>query len=320
MKNIIPLLFPAFLCIVCFFYFDYLPFGRASNTDSQFLESLGKNMEQPAAAKLLKAAAEQLEKHISVDANIRLKLTFCGSDYSGSGFYIEKRNDTQLNNDFVDRLFRMEIRFHPSIADSSLNESNTMKVVCDGDSVWKYSIIEGENKFQRFEIGKISEAISKSERAGELNILSKLPSLGSLGGTIREIQNVYDFNTGVVENVELGSSEFPALKIRTTMKKEYVDRMLATAGTRKEDIRRAEKQIPVGIAVYLGQDDYFPYRIEYFSGPIGSIAWEEPSTQQDFYKVRLNEMNISTDRFQNTPPEGMSSKDETDAYIDSLNL
>ncbi len=325
MKYIIFVIASLFLCFACFSYVSRSSVRFAFGNEFDNHSPTGESLSNARGDQLIDLAIEQFEQVRTIDANVRLKVSLFSNDYIGNGVYLEKRNAESGRNtdsEFVKRLFLLLLKFQPSSTTFAGAESSTLKVVCDGKNVWKYSQIEGKKQLQRVEVDKLLEAITKSGHLRDMGDLCKLPSLGSLEGTLVELADHYSFAGGTVENVKIGNPSFEVWKLTASMKKEKLEKTLTALGDKNLDLEKEGTQLPTTVVLYLGKDDFFPYRIDYFNGPTERIDWSNPYIQQEYLKVAINDGDISYERFEFRPSGESVTLEErgTENYIEKLGL
>ncbi|MGL6225768.1 MAG: hypothetical protein ACRC10_03970 [Thermoguttaceae bacterium] len=293
-----------------------LVFGNDSGEQGDTKQQLSED--------LMQVVLQRLATLQTVDANMRLKVALFGNEYRGSGIYLEKRDqddETSSNDQLLRRLFLLELKFQSNSAAQPGNDSNTLKIVCDGVYVWKYSSTEG---LYRVEINQLLEAIAQSDRKTEFENpgdMGKMPGLGGLEGTLRSMKGMYAFSRGTVESTQLGSQAFGVWKITAPMKEDILKRMMQSLGVKEATPQTVQVQIPTAVALYVGKDDFFPYRIDYFQGPYDEIDWNRPYIQQELFNVALNSGGISNSRFQYTSGESIILEEKgTEKYIQKLGL
>lgn len=327
-KNKRALLIPAifgFLTILlaCLSYFYYFSteqvFGDGENRVSRSFQE--KN---PNGRVLIQEAVKEFERRRTIDAIIRLKVNVFGEEYTGNGFYLEKKSGRSYYSDQNHRLFLMEMKYQPNSLSSPGTESSTLKVVCTGKEVWKYSNIEDNKQLQRIDLEKLDEHFANSGKTNEWGDAGRLPYLGGLEGTLLQVDQFYSLGDARIEESMLGTPEFSVWKISASLKKEKMEPMFEAASQLKKKKRKVQfgDHLPLGITVYLGKEDLFPYRIEYYSGTNEGADWNNPIIKQDFLKVAINGLgDVANTRFEYFPPPGVIVDDTaTEVYAKKLGI
>ncbi len=257
---------------------------------------------------LLKTASAAIESRETVSAKLRYEAQLFGQRLLGSGSYVEQRPGR-------DYLFRLELRFQLGDSPSSLVN------VCDGRYLWEYRSTGGKSELSRVDIVRAWRAL---ERAGEPLAAHHAMTLPGLGGVPRLLHGLdRHFEFGPAQRGKWSNPPVIVWRIEGQWRRDPLMRMLpdqaAAIAEGRFDLRRLPPQVPDKVVCYIGEADWFPYRIEFRRQ---SAQAAEPSTDQcllavDFYDIRFDEpIDPSLLRYQ--PPSDTEFSDQTESFIQRL--
>ena len=280
--------------------FSALPTG-SGETDSLYREMLSS-----------------VEGAISISARVRQQVNLFGQEYNASGTYDELKT-TEFRGKGAVR-FRLDMQLQSPGDAKEVNSNNSLTIVCDNtyNYIYRFYSVEGENHLERIEIKRLVEAIEKQGRNDIQTEVGSMFGLGGLAGMLREMRNRYDFNTAPVKTpIQEKNSVMDVWKIRGQLKPEIVASFAATVTGKKPSI---PKHTPTAIDVYIGVDDRFPYRFDYFWTADGTESTGEPFAYLLFYNLILHDGNISETIFDYRPPANILSEDVdvTDQVINRM--
>jgi len=272
---------------------------------------------------VIEQAIEQFQQIKTISADIvRLKCHFFGNEYSGSGYYLEKRLPAPRETTVSPNLFLLVLgSFQADSFSNSEHSSSTLKVTATGTDIWKFSSIEDERSVKRIDLTKLQDILAKSQRkngsAGKPQSagLGELTSLGGLEGTLIQIAKFYDFDSAVVESTQLGSEEKLAVwKVSAKLKPAPLKAMIASYGGDKVIAKHGGGHIPSAVSIYFGKEDFFPYRICYFGGVKENPFSDPPSVDLEYLKVSINGHDISNEMFEYRGTENVFVDDVSEIY------
>jgi len=262
---------------------------------------------------LLAAAVRMLESRESISAQIRHEVHLFDKHLVGLGVYLEQRSGR-------DQLFRVEMRIQLGDKSSSLVQ------VCDGRYLWTYQNMPSEGKLSRVDLLRVLRTIQRSEKIenqGDVNILS---GIGGLPKLLRGLDAAFDFNT--VEQGRWGQRKLPVWRLQGQWKRQQLAKLLpqqrgAIEKGAPTDLSKLAEHLPDHVVLLLGQEDLFPYRIEYRRMlPERPGQVNEPTSRalvtMDLFEVTINAA-IDPMRFVYNPGESEVA-DQTDAFLASLGV
>jgi hypothetical protein len=243
------------------------------------------------------AAANQLQ---SVQARIRYHANMFGSQTVGAGIYLQQRLGDQ-------RQFRLELK--TAVGQQLL----TFQQVCDGKYVWQYRdsfnkpISDKTNPnnpdadsadrptIARIDLTKVRQILQDSDRKVKIDALGQL-AVGGMPKLLDGLKRSFRFN-----RVEAGGLDTLPVWIAAgawlpealaPVSKELAQQ---AAWDLPLDLKLLPPQLPEQVWLFVGQDDLFPYRIEFrrrgrSQGRGAGAAEAEMQTMVtvEFYEVRLN--------------------------------
>jgi hypothetical protein len=262
---------------------------------------------------LLAAAIRTLDARQSVSATIRYEANLFDKQLVGSGSYLEQRHDGQ-------RLFRLQLRTQIGDQQSSLLQ------VCDGRFLWIYRKLPSETNLGRIDVARATRAIQEAASPPGQAGTALLPGLGGLPKLLGGLDASFDFT--VVEQGRWGRPKQPVWRLEGQWKQPQLVRLLPS---QKEAILRGEpanlaklpEHVPDRVVLLLGQDDLFPYRIEYCrTRPEKSDQPDAPTSRplvtMDLFEVSIN---VPIDPGQFVYPAGKDQPvDETEGFLQTLGV
>jgi len=269
---------------------------------------------------VIKQAIEQFRTVQTIESKVRLECHFFGERYRGHGAYFEKRLPMVSEPDVSANRFLLDLQFQ---ADSFLswgNRSSKLKIVATGSDVWKYTEIEDEKRQERVDLAKLQDVLAKSHKGnGNTNSSQsigwgELTSLGGLEETLIQIAKFYDFDSASVESESLGSENLAIWKVSAKLKPDRLQAMIDSYGGNKAVAKHGGEHIPAAVCLYIGKEDFFPYRICYFNGIKENPFNNPPGIDLEYRDVSINGNDIPTSRFDFKGVENVFINDITEDY------
>jgi hypothetical protein len=264
----------------------------------------------PRAETLLRAAIQTLETRDSISAKVRQEVHLFGKRPVGSGAYLQQRT---ARGD----LMRWEMVWQ-------LGELSTSLVqVTDGEYLWIHSSLS-DPPLTRIDARRVAEKLGDLRTPGISVDMGGPVGMGGFVRLLRTLDEHFEFHAA--QPGRWGRQKQPVWRLQGTWKPQRLAELLPgqrEAALRGEpvDLAQLSEQLPAEVALLLGQEDLFPYRIEYRRKERHQ-APEEPAgrlmTAIDFYEVSIN-VPIDPARFRYHPGK-MPWSDGTEAYIQSFGL
>ena len=252
----------------------------------------------------------------SISARVRQQINLFGQEYNASGTYDELKT-TELRGKGAVR-FRLDMQVQSPGDAKDVNAGNSLTIVCDNtyNTIYRFFTVEGENRLEKIDVKRIVEAIEKQGRTDIPTEVGSMFGLGGLAGMLLEMRNRYDFNTIPVKTpIEEKNGSVTVWKIRGRLKPELVTALMEVTAGKKQQI---PKHTPTAIDIYIGIDDRFPYRFDYFWTADGSEPTGKPFAYLMFYNLILHGSNISETVFDYRPPANIPPEDVTDRVINQM--
>ena len=266
---------------------------------------------QPQA--VLQSAIRTLERRPTVKAKIRHQVNLFDKNLAGFGSYLEQR---YLGKQFS----RMELVIQLRGQTSSLTQ------VCDGRFLWTYRKLGDESKLTRIDVDRVAEHLGKARMvAGDGQGI--LPGLGGLSQVLRGLNRSFDFTTA--EPGRLGKQQRPVWRLVGQWKPEWLVEILPdqeeAVRRGRADLSKLPEHVPDRVVLMLGQEDEFPYRIEYRrrvpKDDIEYIDGGRVLVTMEFLEVYSpNPADVDHDRSFTYNPGDLKPSDRTQRLLDSLGV
>lgn len=291
----------------------------------------------PTPGEILQTSVTRMEEQRSLSAKIGIRVSTGEMELGGNGKY-EELKDKETGEESKDRkdcfgatsLFRLHLELpRLDAAPEEGGEDNLLDIVCDKNTLWTYTSIEGEKKLSELKLTemastlaqtKVNEPETKKLAASGLSLptpLSGFPGLGGIGGLLRQLTVWYDFSDEVKQVSMKGKKgTLQAWKLTGRFKEEaYAKTSENLLGDNPGERKPALNRVPAVVEVYIGRADAFPYRFRYFSG-FDSKKQREIMTL-DFTDVCENHVSVVPENFVYIPG-GLTSTDKTRNYIEGI--
>ena len=279
-------------------------FGSFFLFDSTQAQPQKTNLSQHSGTTVIRKAIEHFRTVKTIDSKVRMKCRFFGEEYTGYGFYHEKRLASIQKPAVSPNLFLLVLKIQVDSLSNPENSSSTLKMVANGSYFWKYTNIGNEQRSERVNLETLYDIIAKSNKGNgkdeksQIADIGGLTSLGGLEGTLMQMEKFYDFENAVVENSKLGSENISVWKVSAKLKPARFEAMnnAMTAGKKSGEMRE-KTHIPAAMSVYFGKEDLFPYRISYYGGVKENPFDDSPNIDLEYWNVSINGDDIATSTF-----------------------
>ena len=223
-----------------------------------------------------------LDADSSIAARVRLHADMFGNQMIGAGVYLQQGTGEG-------RETRLELKLPVG------DRLATYQQICDGKYLWQLNDVNDKPQLTRIDVEHVKQASADG--------LMKRPSdsLAALlqGGLPKFVQNLR--RSFAFVHAEAGQLDtLPVWIVQGVWRPEALapiapELAKQAAEGRALDLNKLPAQMPEQVLLYLGQDDYFPYRIEYRRRPTkpgknGAAASSSmsPILIIELYEVRLN--------------------------------
>ena len=260
---------------------------------------------------LLQSAIRTLERRPTIKAEIRHQVNLFDKNLPGFGKYQEQR---YLGKQFS----RMELVIQLTGQTSSLLQ------VCDGRFLWTYRKLGDEAKLTRVDVDRVMEHLGKAHATADIG-QGMLPALGGLSQVLRGLNRSFDFTTA--EPGRLGKQQRPVWRLVGRWKPERLVEILPdrekAVHRGRADLSKLPGHVPDRVVLMLGQEDEFPYRIEYRrQGPEDDIKYRgvgRALVTMEFYDVYSPDpADVDHERSFTYNPGDLEYSDRTQRLLDSL--
>jgi len=295
--------------LFCLIYFVFF-----TNTNRLFAQ----NIASPSlgdADSLFREMLSSVEGAISISASIRQQINMFGTEFHGSGAYHELKTP-EIHGKEMTR-FRVELQIQSPATSKEVGNPNSLTIVCDRtyQYIYRYISLENEKRLERIEIKRLTDALEAAHRSDLPTEVGSMFGLGGLAGMLREIRNQYDFTESPVRTqIGEGNSTINVRKIRGQLKPKIVEQLTAAVNGKKQKI---PNHIPTTLDIFIGDDDRFPFRFDYYWTSDASPATGERFGYLLFYNQVLHDP-ISETMFDYFPSENLSPVDVTDGVIGEI--
>lgn len=262
---------------------------------------------------LIERVAKTLDAHQAIIARLRQRVDLFGRQLIGTGRYLQQESA-------VGRQVRLELK------NGIGEEITTLEQVCDGKYLWQFSDLREEPIITRIDMLRVRQALAENPRRAAAVSMTDLGLYG-LPALIDGLRRTFRF-----DRVEAGKLDvMPVWVLTGTWQPdalEFISKDLAKQAVAGErlDLKKLPPQVPEEVQLYVGQDDLFPYRIEFRRRPSSqgrggkgaddSSAPLAPVVIVELYEVRLN-APIDPRHFEYQPGK-LEWYDATENYLKPL--
>ena len=262
----------------------------------------------------------------TIESDLRIETFVDGKAYTSIGRYEEQALSNTTPNTFLRSMYRLEVYFSMNSPMPNDSEPNRMTLVCHPseetgkNQITRYTSIEGVKSFSTVNLTTVERRFQAANREAMFAQISEVKNWGGLSGMMRQICRFYKFSTPTQETLH---DEQPILtwKLTGAMQNIHIKELLPRFGDLDKE-GRYPADFPSDVEIWLGQHDYFPYRIRYLRRTSEKSTPKQLLFQESFYKVTLNGTPLPASKFAPlTPPEGVFSvQDDTENFIRVLGL
>ena len=316
--------------------------------EGSFSPSPAKGEGSGQAEALLDQVAASVDRFDSISARVRQQIDLFDNQILGTGLYFQQGHAQQ-------RLTRMEVR------SQSGERATTMLEVCDSRNLWTFHGTPGGSTVSRIDFERVEKAFADAAaaRAAQLRdfqVRERLAQPGRNSARIEQIAPLPDrpaasglpkLLDGLRDNFQFERTtpgrlgEMPVWIVEGVWKPARLiaavpDQKANIEAGRPIELKKLPPQLPERVVIEVGQQDLFPYRIQYLRrAKSGSTAntesdssWAEPMTAHEGYRalvilelfdVHVN-VQIDPRQFTFQAPAGTQVSEATDGYLKSLNL
>ncbi len=262
-----------------------------------------------------------LESHSFVSAKILLEGHLFDKHLVGQGVYLQQRSGRQL-------LMRLELRMQHGEQTSSLVQ------VCDGQTLWERQNLLGDEKRSRIDVARAAQGLERAEEPALQGEAGFLPGLGGLPRLLRGLDAACDFTSAEEDLLKVGNYQIPVWKLHGRWKS---DRLLKLLGkpeqdaepeqgakpSRPPDLKKLPPHVFDRVILMLGQEDLFPYRIEYRRTVAGKALRSDTRPSRALMTTQLYDVvldaPVDPSRFRYNPGQ-LDYPERTVGFLHSLGI
>ncbi len=260
------------------------------------------------AEQLLAQAIAMLERCPAFAAKTRQSVYLYGKHLVGSGDYLEYRQDG------IHR-FRIELKMQIG------EELRSLQLVCDGRYLWRSESYQGRGSAERVDLARIARAVEGQTQPLSPDQLLWRTRLGGLSKLLRNLRDHFCF-TAVVPTAL--ADQTPVFRLEGSWRPDRLASLIHSEGVRVQIGKRTgdlPEHIPDRVALFLGRDDLFPFRIEYRRRCASLLPGEEEeriTVAMDLFEVSFHPA-VNPSRFTFTPGN-LEHSDQTDRFLERLGV
>ncbi len=245
-----------------------------------------------------------MENHRFISFRIRQQGELFGRQITGEGRYFELRQGP------IPRI-HLELTMEVGPVSTSLVQ------VCNGTTLWTYRKLPNSESLSKVDAVRAITALEQA--AGKLprDAIASSPGLGGLARLIRGLNARFEFTSVTAD--QLGG--LPVWKLSGGWKSAELARLLpkqkdAIEKGRLPDLAGLPGQLPDNVTLFLGQEDCFPFRIDY----LRSVPRSSPRCLMglEFFELNFNGP-IDASQFLFTPCN-LDIIDCTEEFVRSLGV
>ena len=237
-----------------------------------------------------------------ISARIKQQGELFGHQITGEGRYYELRQGPIP-------------RIHLELTVEVGSVSTSLVQVCNGATFWTYRKLPDGESLSKLDAVRAITALEQA--AGKLprEAIASSPGLGGLGRLMRGLNAQFEFTSVAADQLD----GLPVWKLSGGWKPAQLARLLpkqkeAIEKGRPPDLTRLPDHLPDSVTLFLGQDDCFPFRIDY----LRSVPKSSPRCLMslEFFELNFNGP-IDSGQFLFTPGN-LEIIDRTEEFVRSL--
>jgi hypothetical protein len=262
---------------------------------------------------IVQNAADALAKHQSISARVRFHVDAFGYRPIGQGTYLQQGLGAE-------RKVRWELK-------TSVGEQISLwQQICDGKYLWLLTEFSPEQRsLDRIDLRTVRQALEKASNTADKPLSFKADlAIGGLPQVAESLRKSFRFTRAEAGQLD----QLPVWIVTGSWRPEVlkpIAKELAEQAAKGNslDLKKLPPQMPEEVHLYLGQDDLFPYRIDYRRRGAGQGRGGEGSADEmksmvlvELYEVRLNDA-INPREFEYDP---QSYSEATEGYLKTLGV
>ena len=251
---------------------------------------------------LLDSAVRAVETPRFISARIKQQGEMFGQQITGEGRYFELRQGPIP-------------RIHLELTVEIGSVSTSLVQICNGATFWTYRKLPNGETLSKIDAMRAITALEGARGKLPREAIASSPGLGGLGRLMRALNSRFEFTSVVAD--QLGG--LPVWKLGGGWKPAQLARLLpnqaeAMRKGRPPDLTALPAQLPDSVTLFLGQEDCFPFRIDY----LRSVPKSSPRRLMglEFFELNFNGP-IDSGQFLFTPGT-LEIMDRTEEFVRSL--
>ena len=223
-----------------------------------------------------------MARHTSVDAKVRQQATLFGEHLVGSGSYLQQGRGT-------DMLVRFELRMQVAGQVGSLLE------VGDGRYLWRDQQMPSGRNVSRIDLRHVFTRLEQEQgvapHGGLVMLMGQHLAMGGLPKLLASLADNFEFSAPVESRI----GELPVYVLRGVWQRDKLVEVIqgGTGAGKTVNVESPPDHLPYDVLLLVGQDDLFPYVIEYRGKVLrresgtGNHGGRETLVRMQLYEVRL---------------------------------
>ncbi len=223
-----------------------------------------------------------MARHTSVDAKVRQQAGLFGESLVGSGSYLQQGLGT-------DMLVRFELRMQVAGQVGSLLE------VGDGRYLWRDQQMPSGRKVSRIDLRHVFARLEQEQgvapRSGLVMSMGQHLAMGGLPKLLASLADSFEFSAPVKSRI----GELPVYVLRGVWHRDKLAEVIqGHAGAGKPDnVASLPDHLPYDVLLLVGQDDLFPYVIEYRGKVLPQATGTgNPGRRETLVRMQLHEVRL----------------------------
>jgi hypothetical protein len=251
---------------------------------------------------LLDSAVRAVETRHFISAGIKQQGEMFGHQITGEGRYYELRQGPIP-------------RIHLELTMEVGSVSTSLLQVCNGVTLWTYQKLPDSESLSKLDAVRAITALERAAGKMPREAIASSPGLGGLGRLMRGLNAQFEFTSVVADQL----AGLPVWKLSGRWRPAQLARLLpkqkeAIEKGRPLDLTRLPGHLPDSVTLFLGQEDCFPFRIDY----LRSVPKSSPRCLLGLEFFELNFTGpIDSGQFLFTPGN-LEISDRTEEFVRSL--
>ncbi|MDR0869934.1 MAG: hypothetical protein LBN39_03995 [Planctomycetaceae bacterium] len=233
----------------------------------------------------------------TIESDIRMDVFVDGIEFSARGRYEEQAVPKPAATPFLRSMYRLDVNFLSDVPAAPGSERNRMTLVCHLDTdreknqIWQYTSIEGTKTLNAIKISLLEDAVKRSGKLPYFGSVSEVRNLGGLAAQLKQLAVFYDFDT-----LQKDTGKDNVWKITGAVRKEHFDKLIARFGGIDKK-KRYPSDFPSDAEIWIGRDDFFPYKIIYYNRPSENSPKRNILYRSSYFNTKLNSTEIPPEMF-----------------------